>query len=367
MKILRVFAWLYPMYAQMNVAAAVVGSAVVGGAMSASASKKAANAQSASADQANETQRYQFDETNRLNAPFREAGVAGINQLQYLMGLGGGGVSGSGSRNQTLQEITDSLRSQYTTTTPSTTNSAAYTLKYDRNGNVSNPPSSMSDVFGNKSGVSENVGGAAGSSIVDYAALNAAAQAQFDRQQQEIEKMQSDPSYGSLLRNFGQSDLDNDVIYQNTHQYAQDQGNLGVNRLASASGSQLSGATLKALQKSGANIANQYGNDAFNRNNIEKTNTYNRLAGISGVGQQATNQVAAAGQNMANQVSNNQIGVGNARGASAIAQGNAWNNALSTGANAYQQQNYMNSLNNYGGSGGYNDEMARLNSQAGSY
>lgn len=299
-----------------QVAAAVVGSAVVGGAMNAKAAKSASNAQESAAAEANATQRYMYDQTREDNAPFRATGIAANNRLAYLTGIG--------DPRGTPLELNDWARQ------------AGYNMP-------------------------QNGAGWTEKEIERLTPYYQAYRQQFFADADKNVAAGS-PDYGSLTRNFSQQDLDNDVIYQNTHQYAQDQGNLGVNRLAAASGSQLSGATLKALQRSGANIANQYGNESFNRSNVEKTNTYNRLAGLSGAGQQATNQVASAGQNMANQVSNNQTALGNARGASAIAQGNAWSNALSSGVNAYQQQNYLNSLNS---SGGYSNEMARLNAQAG--
>ena len=169
-----------------------------------------------------------------------------------------------------------------------------------------------------------------------------------------------DAEYGSLLRNFSQSDLEADPIYRNTVNFALEQGNQGINRQAAASGNLLSGATLKALSRFGANTAATYGNDAYNRYNTNQNNTYNRLAGLSGAGRQATNQVSASGQNYANQVGNNLTSLGNARGASAIAQGNAWGNAAGQLGNAYMQNQYMNNYGSSAGQGTYSEEMARL-------
>ena len=66
------------------VAAAIVGSALVGGI----ASNRAARGQERAAGQANELSREQFDEQNRLQEPFRQAGITSQNRLMHLLGLG---------------------------------------------------------------------------------------------------------------------------------------------------------------------------------------------------------------------------------------------------------------------------------------
>lgn len=357
MKILKVFAWLYPSYAQMNVAAAVVGSAVVGGAMSSSASKKAANAQSAAAAQADATQRYQFDETNRLNAPFREGGLQANNALLYRLGIGGT----AGNRDPSTSLANASLTQGTGYNSDLYASNDAYRKAWDEVaqehynafGKNYNETSDMGWVEQRVRGLLAND-------------IEAAKKAQQDAEAQNV----NDPNYGSLLRNFSQADLDADPIYQNTFKFALDSGTQGVNRQAAATGSLLSGNTLKALSRFGANTAATYGNDAFNRNNTEKVRTYNSLAGVSSAGQQATNQINAAGQNMANNISSNQIGLGNARGASAIAGANSFNNALSSGVNAYQQNALMKSIsqsNPYAGTGYTNADVQGLQGYQGIY
>jgi hypothetical protein len=291
-----------------SVAAAVVGSAVVGGVMQGKAASKAANAQESAANQANETQRYMYDTTREDNAPFLKTGTAANQKLAYLLGIGGsadGGAFSSGNISDGQYEYRPG-------------GSMGWQVDLG-NGFVDlNPETANYPDLNNKLAEKKRLDGIAQTSA------------------------QSDPSYGSLLKNFSATDLENDPIYQSTFQNALDTGTKAANQQASATGSLLSGNTLKALTRFGANTAATYGNDAYNRYNTNQSNVYNRLAGVSGSGQVASGQVGAAGQNMANQVSQNQIGIGNARGASAIAQGNAFNNALSTGVNAYQQQNYLN-------------------------
>jgi hypothetical protein len=145
---------------------------------------------------------------------------------------------------------------------------------------------------------------------------------------------------GSLLRNFSQSDLNADPVYQNGLQFGLDQGTGAINARATQMGNYDSGATLKALTR----YANDYGstkaNEAYNRYNTNNNNIYNRLAGVSGTGQTATNQVDSAALNTGNNISNNITGAGNATAAGIVGGANAWGGAVQGGINAYG--NYQN-------------------------
>jgi hypothetical protein len=110
----------------------------------------------------------------------------------------------------------------------------------------------------------------------------------------------------------------------------------------------LSGAQAKALDAYGQGMASQEYGNAYNRYVTDQTNLYNRLAGVAGTGQTATQQVGSLGANMANQVSNNQIGAGNANAA-------AWTagtGALSNGLNSWMNYNNWNTMQNRGAPSG---------------
>jgi hypothetical protein len=66
-------------------AVATVGSALIGS----RASRDASSAQQAAASQASDVQRDIFERQVELQAPFREAGLAGQNRLMELLGIGG--------------------------------------------------------------------------------------------------------------------------------------------------------------------------------------------------------------------------------------------------------------------------------------
>lgn len=154
--------------------------------------------------------------------------------------------------------------------------------------------------------------------------------------------------YGALSRRFNANDLANDTVYNTGLQYGLDQGTQGINNQASATGSLLSGATLKALTRFGNDYGTSKAGDAYNRFNTDNTNQYNRLAGLMGGGQQASAQVGSAGANYGNNTSNTAIGLGNARAASGIAAGNAIGTGFNNAYGNYQNGKYLDYLTKRG-------------------
>lgn len=161
--------------------------------------------------------------------------------------------------------------------------------------------------------------------------------------------------YGSLNRRFSANDLNNDPVYQSGLQFGLDEGTKGINNQAAANGGLLSGATLKALTRYGNDYGSTKANESYSRFNTDNTNIYNRLAGISGSGQQASGQIGSAGANYGSQlnsantnygnnVSNTAMGLGNARAASGIAQANAIGGGISGAVNNYNQNQLMSRL-----------------------
>lgn len=114
------------------------------------------------------------------------------------------------------------------------------------------------------------------------------------------------------------------------YQFRFDQGLQAVDRGAAARGLLHSGAAVKAEQRFGQGLASS-----------EFGDWWNRLAGVAGVGQQATGQTAAAGANAANNISNAYTQAGNARASSYANTGSAINSGINNVLGAY--------LYNYGG------------------
>ncbi|MNU46294.1 hypothetical protein D3C71_351530 [compost metagenome] len=343
------------------VAAAVgVGSAVAGvagSAMSSSAAGKAANAQKAAADEANAITREQYEQNSKNLQPYMDAGLGGLNALQFYMGLG----TGTGGRALTEQEIRNELMGQYTTggqagSPPSITSLLAsnpgyrgasnaewgfdpsanrwgYKLDYIQGGDAGGTSSKW--LYADPSGAT--------SDSIDEAGLNAAVQARLAQQT----AAQNDPRYGSLLqaykeyKPFSEADFKVDPGYQ----FRLDQGNKALQNMAAATGNLNSGRALKdaIAYNSGqgaqeyASAYGRYNNDyltGFNTHTTNQNNIYNKLMGLTGIGQSSASALANVGQNYSGQVSNNLAQGANAQAAGIVGQSNAVNQGLGTAANA---------------------------------
>jgi hypothetical protein len=288
-------------------AAASVAGSLIGGAMSSNAAGQAGNAQVQASQAAIAEQQREFNTTQSNNAPFMATGTAANQRLGYLLGVG--------------------PQSGFTQQAP------------DRTSILNNFLSSQSATYG----VPQDQ--------LDQNFANSWADNSYNTQKAAYDKASSDynaanpntdPAYGSLTRNFTAADMTADPVYASGYAFAQKNAADTIN----ARGEYDSGATLKALQAQGVNVANQYGNDAYNRYNTNNTNTYNRLAGVSGTGQTAVNTVASAGANAANNISQLQTGIGNANAASIVGGANAWGGALTSAANNYQSNQTLQALLN---------------------
>lgn len=304
----------------MPMGAAIAGSAVLG----AMSSANAADAQEASAAMSTAEQRRQYDLTRQDQAPWREAGLQGLNKLAYLMGTDDPRMSKEQIRNQLL--------SKYTTTTE-TGGTGPNIINPNANQGMSDNELGWDYVYGGRPGMYQGQK----TTTVDEAGLQAAIDAAYAAQADPT----ADPEFGSLLRKFGINDFQADPGYQ----FRLSEGTKAIDRGAAARGNLFSGAAGKALTRYNQDFAsNEYGN-AYNRYNTDQGNKFNRLASLAGIGQTATNQTQAAGTNMANNVSSNMIGAGNAQAAGIMGVGNALGGAL----NNYAQYNMMNSILGKGG------------------
>jgi hypothetical protein len=94
-------------------------------------------------------------------------------------------------------------------------------------------------------------------------------------------------------------------------------------RMLNVGGGAISGNTLRGLEEFGQNLAStEYGN-AFNRFQNERTNIYNTLANIAGMGQQSVNTGVQAGQNFAGQQTGLLSGQAAAQAAGQVGDANA--------------------------------------------
>lgn len=130
-----------------------------------------------------------------------------------------------------------------------------------------------------------------------------------------IQKLLADPSSVSSMPDY---------------QFGLDQGTKSLNNGAAARGMTYSGQQGKALQR--------YGNDYAG---TKLNDSYNRLASIAGIGQQATGSTANAGSQYATNAGNTLQGMGNASAAGTVGQSNAWTGAIGNALSNWQQQTLM--------------------------
>ena len=121
---------------------------------------------------------------------------------------------------------------------------------------------------------------------------------------------------------FNQTYTGQDIYNDPSYQFRLQQGQDAIQSGAAARGGLLSGATLKALQGYGQDMASQEYQNAYNRFNADQTNQYNRLSNLVGVGQNAAAQQGNAGAQTAQAVANNTMAGANAQAAGQIAAGN---------------------------------------------
>ena len=131
------------------------------------------------------------------------------------------------------------------------------------------------------------------------------------------------------------------------YQFTRDQGLKSVNNALGARGLLNSGAVMKGASQYATGLADNTYQTQFNIDQANKQNSYNKLLGVSQLGENAAAQTGSFGTQIAGQVSNNQLDIGNAqaRGAMGVANGlGGIGNSLS--------QFYMLKSMGYGGGGG---------------
>jgi hypothetical protein len=135
---------------------------------------------------------------------------------------------------------------------------------------------------------------------------------------------------GNTVKGSGKSDFSG-FSTSPDFQFNLGQGQDAINRSAAARGGLLSGAAVKAGQTYATGLADQnFGNYV------------NRLTGIAGAGQVATNATTAAGTNMANQNSGAYMSAGNARASAYNDVGQTVGNTANGLASNYLLYRYLN-------------------------
>ena len=280
----------------MFTAIAIGGAALVG----AGASIYAANKQSKAAGKAGEQSMAQYRQTRSDLMPWANTGGQANSRLAYLLGIdGANGIKAPTRADAEAQVLREHI--------------AQYGEGYGKY-------SDMGKVGSREDSVYKNL-------LSDYESKSAAA------------GPPTDSAYGSLTKNFTGADLQNEPGYQ----FGQQQGQLAIDRAASAAGRYDSGDTLKALTRFGNDYAGTKYNEAFNRDSTNKSRTYGFLTGVSNTGENAAAQTGAFGANAANSSGNFLTGGADASAAGLIGA----SNSLSGGVGNYLQYNQNQATLNY--------------------
>ena len=118
------------------------------------------------------------------------------------------------------------------------------------------------------------------------------------------------------------------------------QGQEATNRMANMGGGMLSGNALKGQEDYTQGLASQEYGNAFNRFQTQRSNIYNTLASIAGLGQTSLGQTTAAGTTAAGNIGSNIANAGAASAGGTIGAANA----LSGGLQTFGNQQYLSNL-----------------------
>jgi len=254
--------------------------------------------------QATDLQERIYEEGVQRGMPFYQAGVGALGKLSDYLGIDQTPVQ--------RQSIYDRLLPEYTTTTPASGN----IVTYDSQGAMVKPMTreeyiakratlgapqaseldkkwfaQWEDPADLSKGVKGSMGATGGTSVTDYAGLNAAVDAQMGSQEKP-------EYYGSLLEGFDVDKFGLDPSYD----FIKGEGEKAIERAMAAKGQTYSPATEKALMEYGKDLASTEYGRAFDRYNVEQQNIYNRLMGLTGVGQGQQAQLTASGAQYASDV-----------------------------------------------------------------
>jgi hypothetical protein len=299
---------------------------------------------------ANGTDYALYNQQRADQAPYANAGAGAVNYLSYLLGIGGGPggqVSGGVNSSQRLNTPSmsamagmDGKNGSITANgngfnwTPGSGNKRGYTFMYNDGQN---------DVYQRSSG-----GKGTGINI-DYAIVGKDGKVNFSGTPPIGNQFgagspgsapppgaANDPNFGSLMRDFGSSDFQQDPGYQ----FRLAEGQKALERSAAAKGGLYSGATLKDLTNYNQGSASQEFGNAYNRFQTNRATKYNQLASLAGMGQVSANTInGATGQLEGNLNSNFMHGgvdQANAAASGYAALGKGIGGAINSGLNWYQ-------------------------------
>lgn len=286
---------------------------VLGAAMLSGAAEDAAAQQGQSSATAIAEQRRQYDTTRKDLSPYRDIGVGASSRLGTLLGIeqpgsatSTGAVQYSGQNFDSLDSLRQMLVADY--------------VRQGGDPSSQQYQTSLEDVLSRATSLTPS------------------------------SETQRPEGFGDLTKKFTLADFWDDPVTKASYQMGLDTGTKALSNAASKNGNLNSGAAMKALTRFGVDYTGGQAAGSQARFVGDQNNTYNRLMGVTGVGQNAAGMGATAGANSATNIGNIMTAQGNAAGASSIASGNAYGNALSGIGNNINQQMTLDKIINGRGS-----------------
>lgn len=266
-------------------------------------------------------QERMYNEQKEMMQPWYRTGASSISRLSDLVGVAGGNVE---TRDQIYSRLKPQFtsmpataaqpRQSYNLATQNFTDSPEYKKWFVENyGDIKPGDRNAGNIYAEAAKrygqmISFFPPQQAAQPQVDNAALNLAVAQAFAGQK-------SPSDYGELTRRFTMQDFQADPGYA----FRQSEGQRAIERAMAARGKTFTPEAIRAMQELNQGLASEEFTNAFNRRNIESENIFNRLATLSGFGQNATGQLASAGQNYASNVTSLNTSLANAQAAAAAA------------------------------------------------
>ena len=142
-----------------------------------------------------------------------------------------------------------------------------------------------------------------------------------------------------LTKQFGPEDFQAGI--DPSYNFRLEQGNLATTNMANRAGGAIGGNALRGLMDYGQGAASQEYGNVFNRFQTGRSNIYNNLASIAGLGQTSLGQTGQLSSNAAQNIGGAMSGAGSAIGAGQVAASNAYGGGLQGAGNAYMMSQLL--------------------------
>ena len=304
--------------------------------MQSEAAKDAARIQANAANRATDMQLGMFNTLNEQGAPYRTAGVQGLNRLSSLLGFEGsptGMDTGQGHYSRPGKGYGDFW--------------------------VSDAPKTYNDFY-NSALEQASVQGL-GPHAAEWAKQEAQKNFQASQAGGAPATGQGSAEYGSLLKPFTAAD----TYLAPNYKFRLEQGLGATENLMNRSGGLISGNTLRGVNDYAQNTAADAYGQAFDIYNTNQNNIFNRLSAIAGIGQVANANTAGAGTQISGNAAGSMMNAGAASAAGRVGSANALAGGINNAASWYT----LSSMMGKGGSTGYDqnftDDASRSMAESG--